>query len=108
MLLLITLLTVVPALIIQGQSGQPLLNRQVDLSDSSGFCFLDAFEYTFDIGGKQIFPKDTVKRSITTEYNPSVYKISTLQLTMRGHSVNASDVEIHMVPTRINEAIYKT
>lgn len=105
MLLPITLLTAIPALIIQAESDQPFLNWQEELSDSIGFFFLDAFEYTFDIGREQIFPNDTVKRSIATEYNPSVYNIPTLQFTIMGHRINASDVEISVVPTRINGAI---
>ena len=41
--------------------------------------FLDAFEYTFDINGAQIFPNDTIKHSVVTEYNASVYNIPSLQ-----------------------------
>ena len=105
MLLPITLLSVILALSIQAKSDQPFLNRQEEHSDSIGFFFLDAFEYTFDIGGEQIFPNDTVKRSIVTEYNPSVYNIPTLHYTIMGHRINASDVEIRVISTRINEAI---
>jgi hypothetical protein len=67
------------------------------------FFLLDAFEYTFEIDGEQIFPNDTVKHNIITKYQPSVYKIPTLQYKIMEHTINASDVEIRVNPTRIDE-----
>jgi len=89
---------------IQAEAQQPLLTLQEKLPDNIAVLFLDAFEYTFDIDGEQIFPNDTVKHSIVTEYNPSVYNISTLHYTIMEHTINASEIEIHVVPTRIDEA----
>jgi hypothetical protein len=54
---------------------------------------------------EEIFPNDTVKHSIVTDYNPSGYNIPTLQYTIIGHRINASDVKICVVVSRINEAI---
>jgi hypothetical protein len=65
--------------------------------------FLDAFEYTFEINGAQIFPNDTIKHSIVTEYNPSVYNISSLQYKILDHMINASDVQIYVNPTRMDD-----
>jgi hypothetical protein len=81
-----------------------LLSRQEKQLDNIAFIFLDAFEYTFDIDGAQIFPNDTVKHSIVTEYNPSVYNIPSLQYVIMGHIINASDVQINVDPTRIDDA----
>ena len=104
MLLLFISLTTIPLVIIQSEA-QPLLSRQEKLLDNNiAFFFLDAFEYTFDIDGAQIFPNDTVKHSIVTEYNPSVYNIPSLQYKIMEHMINASDVQIHVDPTRIDEA----
>ena len=89
---------------IQADAQQPLLSLQEKLPDNSAVLFLDAFEYTFDIDGEQIFPNDTIKHSIITEYNPSVYSIPTLHYTIMEHTINASDIVIHLVPTRIDEA----
>jgi hypothetical protein len=50
-------------------------------------------------------PNDTVKHSIVIEYSPSGYNIPTLQYTIIGHRINASDEEIRVVASRINEAI---
>ncbi len=103
MLLLITLLTTISAVSIQAQPDEPLLIGQEKLSDNIAFFFLDAFEYTFDIAGQQIFPNDTVKHHIVTEYKPSVYNIPTLHYRILEHMINASDIEIHVNPTRIDE-----
>lgn len=104
MLLLFISLTTIQLVIIQSEA-QPLLSRQEKLLDNNiAFFFLDAFEYTFDIDGAQIFPNDTVKHSIVSEYNPSVYNIPSLQYNIMEHMINASDVQIHVDPTRIDEA----
>src|ERR671915_1878968 len=107
MLLLLISLTAIPPVIIQSEA-QPLLSRQEKLLDNNNsinaFFLVDAFEYTFDIDGAQIFPNDTVKHSIVTEYNPSVYKIPNLQYVIMEHIINAWDVQIHVDPTRIDNA----
>jgi hypothetical protein len=103
-LLLIIALTTIPLVSTQSEA-QPLASQQEKPWDNIGFLFLDAFEYTFDIDGTQIFPNDTIKHSIVTEYNPSVYNIPSLQYKIMEHMINASDVEIHVNPTRIDDAI---
>ena len=102
MLLLIILLTRIPLVSVQAQTHQGLLGGQETLSDNIAFFLLDAFEYTFEIDGEQIFPNDTVKHRIVTEYQPSVYNIPTLHYRIMEHTINASDVEMHVNPTRID------
>jgi hypothetical protein len=96
-------LSTIPLVTIQSEA-QPLPSLQEKLMDSNiAFFLLDAFEYTFDIEGTKIFPNDTIKHSIVTEYNPSVYNISSLQYKILDHIINASDVQIYVNPTRIDE-----
>src|SRR5919112_1509186 len=102
LLLLIISLTTIPLVSTQSEA-QPLLSRQEKLSDNIAFIFLDAFEYTFDIDGVQIFPNDAIKHSIVTEYNPSVYNIPSLQYKIMDHTINASNVQIDVNPTRIDQ-----
>ena len=106
MLLLFISLTTIPLVTIQSeaQSSQSEQEKLLDNNNNIAFLFLDAFEYTFDIDGEQIFPNDTVKHSIVTEYNPSVYNIPSLQYKIMEHTINASDVQIHVDPTRIDDA----
>jgi hypothetical protein len=103
LLILIILLTRIPPVSVQVQTHEALLSGQETLSDNIAFFLLDAFEYTFDMDGQQIFPNDTVKHRIVTEYQPSVYNIPTLQYRIMEHTINASDVEIRVNPTRIDE-----
>jgi hypothetical protein len=105
MLLLILSLTTIQLVTIQSeaQSSQSEQEKLLD-NNNIAFLFLDAFEYTFDIDGAQIFPNDTVKHSIVSEYNPSVYNIPSLQYKIMEHTINASDVQIHVDPTRIDDA----
>ena len=100
---IISLITI--PLVMTQSEAQPLASQQEKPWDNIAFLFLDAFEYTFDIEGAQIFPNDTIKHSIVTEYNPSVYNIPSLQYKIMEHMINASDVEIHVNPTRIDDAI---
>jgi hypothetical protein len=96
-------LSTIPLVTIKSEA-QPLPSLQEKLMDSNiAFFLLDAFEYTFDIEGTKIFPNDTIKHSIVTEYNPSVYNISSLQYKILDHIINASDVQIYVNPTRIDE-----
>jgi hypothetical protein len=106
LLLLISLTAIPPAIIIQSEA-QPLLSRQEKLLDNnsiSAFFLAEVFEYTFDIDGAQIFPNDAVKHSIVSEHIPSVYNIPSLQYEIMEHTINASDVQIHVNPTRVDEA----
>jgi hypothetical protein len=104
MLPLIISFTTIPLVMTQSEA-QPLLSLQENLFDDIvAFFFLDAFEYTFDITGAEIFPNDTIKHSIVTEYNPSVYNIPSLEYKIMEHIINASDVQIHVDPTRIDDA----
>jgi hypothetical protein len=103
LLLLIISLITIPLVMTQSEAQQ-LLSRQENLLDNIAFLFLDAFDYTFDIDGAQIFPNDTVKHRIVTEYNPSVYNIPSLQYVIMEHLINASDVQINVDPTRIDDA----
>jgi hypothetical protein len=103
LLLLSILLTTIP-LVTHQSEAQPLISREEKLLDNIAFFFLDAFEYTFDIDGVQIFPNDTIKHSIVTEYNPSVYNIPSLQYKIMEHTINASNIQIRVNPTRIDES----
>jgi hypothetical protein len=105
MLLLFISLTTIPLVTIQSeaQSSQSEQEKLLD-NNNIAFLFLDAFEYTFDIEGAQIFPNDTIKHSIVSEYKPSVYNIPSLQYKIMEHTINASDVQIHVDPTRIDDA----
>jgi hypothetical protein len=104
MLLQVMSLASISPVSIQAQPDEPLPSAQEKLSANIAFFFLDAFEYTFDVDGKQIFLNDTIKHQIITEYKPSVYNIPTLHYRIMDHIVNASGIEIHVNPTRIDEA----
>ena len=60
------------------------------------------FEYTFDVEGNQIFPSDTIKHNIVSEYKPAKYTIDHLNYKLLGFSITASDVKIHVVPTKMD------
>jgi hypothetical protein len=83
--------------------GQLSAYREKSMLDNTIFFFLDELEYTFDIYGAQIFPNDQVKNNILTEHNHSVYNISHLSFAIMDHSINASDVQIDLQPTVIDD-----
>jgi hypothetical protein len=103
LLLLSLSLTTIP-LVTDQSEAQPLISQEEKLLDNKiAFFFLDAFEYTFDIDGVQIFPNETIKHSIVTEYNRSVYNIPSLQYKIMDHTINASNIQIDVNPTRIDQ-----
>ena len=103
-LLLFISLTTIPVVTIQSEAQSSSVSGEEMLLDNNLVSFfLDAFEYTFDINGAQIFPNDTIKNSVVTEYNASVYNIPSLQYKIMDHIINASDVQVYVNPTRIDE-----
>ena len=61
------------------------------------------FEYTFDLDGKQIFPNDTIKQDIVAKYKSADYNISNLNYKLLGFNITASNIEIHVNPSRIDQ-----
>ncbi len=83
--------------------GQLAQYREKSILDNTIFFLLDEVEYTFDIYGTEIFPNDQLKYSILSEHNQSVYYISNLSFAIRDHTINASDVQIQVQPTMIDD-----
>ena len=65
------------------------------------------FEYKVDLDGKQIFPNDTIKEDIVTNYKSHTYTISALKYRLLGFSISASDVNIHVKPSKIDATMTK-
>ena len=77
------------------------------------FFLTNEFEYTFDIFSAPLFPDDKLKNYILAEHNQAVYNISRLSFGIMDHTINASDVQIHVQPailddtrTRLDVQIY--
>jgi hypothetical protein len=64
--------------------------------------FTKQFEYTVDLDGKQIFPNDMIKQDIVTNYRSSSYNISSLKYRLLGFDITASDIRIHVNPSKID------
>jgi hypothetical protein len=60
------------------------------------------FEYTVDLDGNQVFSNNTVKQDIVKNYKSSDYNISSLIYRLLGFSIDASDVKIHVNPSKID------
>jgi hypothetical protein len=63
------------------------------------------FDYTVDLDGKQIFPNDTVKQDIVTKYKSADYNISSLNYKLLGFNITASNIKIHVNPSKIDETM---
>jgi hypothetical protein len=61
------------------------------------------FEYTFDLDGKQIFPNDTIKQDIVAKYKSADYNISNLNYKLLGFNITASNIKMHVNPSRIDQ-----
>ena len=64
--------------------------------------FAKQLEYSIDLDGKQIFPNDAVKQDIVTNYKSSDYNISNLKYRLLGFDISASDIRIHVNPSKID------
>jgi hypothetical protein len=63
------------------------------------------FEYTVDLDGRQIFPNDTIKENIITNYKSENYNISSLNYKLLGFNISASNIKIHVNPSRIDQTM---
>jgi hypothetical protein len=63
------------------------------------------FEYTVNLDGKQIFPNDTIKQNIVTNYKSENYNISSLNYNLLGFNITASNIKIHVNPSRIDQTM---
>ena len=66
--------------------------------------FMKKFEYTVDLEGKQIFPNDKIKQDIISKYKPAEYNITNLNYELLGFRIIASNIKIHVDPTKIDYA----
>jgi hypothetical protein len=64
---------------------------------------LKPFEYTVDLSGKQIFPNDTLKEDVVTNYKSSSYNLTSLKYRLLGFNITALDVKVVIKPSRIDE-----
>ena len=60
------------------------------------------FEYIVDLNAKEIFPNDTLKQDVVTNYKSSTYNISTLKYKLLGFDLTASDIKIEVKPSRVD------
>jgi hypothetical protein len=85
-------------------------NHLVTIADNDVFgnlakqfdSFTKQFEYKVDLDGKQIFPNDMIKQDIVTNYKSSNYSISSLKYRLLGFNITASDIRIHVNPSKID------
>src|SRR6476620_5416060 len=61
------------------------------------------FEYTVDLDGKQIFPNDTIKQDIVSKYKSADYNIGNLNYKLLGFNITASNIKIHVNPSKIDQ-----
>ena len=63
------------------------------------------FEYTVNLDGKQVFPNDTIKQNIVTNYKSENYNIRSLNYNLLGFNIAASNIKIHVNPSRIDQTM---
>jgi hypothetical protein len=90
-------------LLAQAQEKASSKDLETNTVDSNIFeNFAKQFEYTVDLSGKQIFPNDTLKQDIVTDYKSSTYNISSLKYSLLGFDITASDIKLDVHPSRVD------
>ena len=64
---------------------------------------LGNFEFTVDLDANQIFPNEKIKQDIVSKYKSAEYNIANLKHELIGFKIIASDIKIHVNPTRIDQ-----
>jgi hypothetical protein len=64
---------------------------------------LGNFEFTVDLDANQIFSNEKIKQDIVSKYKSAEYNIANLKHELIGFKIIASDIKIHINPTRIDQ-----
>jgi hypothetical protein len=64
---------------------------------------LGNLEFTVDLDANQIFPNEKIKQDIVSKYKSAEYNIANLKHELIGFKIIASDIKIHVNPTRIDQ-----
>jgi hypothetical protein len=64
---------------------------------------LGNFEFTVDLDPNQIFPNEKIKQDIVSKYKSAEYNIANLTHELIGFQIIASDIKMHVNPTRIDQ-----
>jgi hypothetical protein len=63
---------------------------------------LENFEFTVNLDTNKIFPNDEIKQDIVSKYKSADYNIANLKYELLGFNISASDIKIHVDPTKID------
>ena len=63
--------------------------------------FLDFFDYKFDVAANQLFPNKQVQEEVISGHS-SDFVIDKIDRQVMGFAVSASDIQIHVPPSRID------
>ena len=75
-----------------------------DLANQFG-SLTKQFEYTVNLDGNQIFPNETIKQNIVTQYKSENYNISSLNYNLLDFNITASNIKIHVNPSKIDQTM---
>ena len=64
---------------------------------------LGNLEFTVDLNANQIFPNEKIKQDMVSKYKSAEYNIPNLEYELIGFKIIASDIKIHVNPTRIDQ-----
>ena len=64
---------------------------------------LGNFEFTVDLDANQIFPNEKIKQDTVSKYKSAEYNIANLTYDLIGFKIIASDIKIHVNPTKIDQ-----
>jgi uncharacterized FlaG/YvyC family protein len=87
--------------------GIPDKPRKSDLPPAGGSLFgmlVPKQFQNFDIRGDSVFPNHTVKENVIEKYQPINITIVNFHRTIEGQNVNASNVKIQALPSKIDNS----
>jgi hypothetical protein len=81
------------------------INPSYIASDTYGYLIkqLGNFEFTVDLDANQIFPNEKIKQDMVSKYKSAEYNIPNLEYELIGFKIIASDIKIHVNPTKIDQ-----
>jgi hypothetical protein len=89
----------------EGAAAYTKINPSYIASDTYGYLIrqLGNFEFTVDLDANQIFPNEKIKQDMVSKYKSAEYNIPNLEYKLIGFKIIASDIKIHVNPTKIDQ-----
>jgi hypothetical protein len=80
-----------------------MFDNVFDIFEGNFLNLANPFEHTVEIDADQIFPNETLKREIVSDFGPLKFTLPTLKYNLLGFNISATDIEVNASAKQITD-----